>query len=159
MKKLYRIKAINNWKWNLGKKTMKFPFQTWFWIKRRILYIEMPFSYIKLFNWENIGYVAYPPEALFWSLKEDKYIHCRWMTSFVYLRNLATSDIPISGFPGWGCASEKYTNCQIMLRCVAPKDSRIHDLLGSTNCERWEVAKADTIYVDQSAVHHENMPV
>ena len=23
------------------------------------------------------------------------------MTSFVYLRNLATSDIPISGFPGW----------------------------------------------------------
>ena len=31
----------------------------------------------------------------------DKYIPCRWMTSFVYLRNLATSDIPISGFPGW----------------------------------------------------------
>ena len=29
----------------------------------------------------------------------DKYIPCRWMTSFVYLRNLATSDIPISGFP------------------------------------------------------------
>ena len=84
-----------------GWKTIKFPFQTWFWINRRILYIEMPFSYIKLFNWENIGYVAYPPEALFWSLKEDKYIHCRWMTSFVYLRNLATSDIPISGFPGW----------------------------------------------------------
>ena len=23
----------------------------------------------------------------------DKYIPCRWMTSFVYLRNLATSDI------------------------------------------------------------------
>ena len=83
---------------------MKFPFQTWFWINRRILYIEMPFSYIKLFNWENIGYVAYPPEALFWSLKEDKYIHCRWMTSFVYLRNLATSDTPISGFPGCGTA-------------------------------------------------------
>ena len=80
---------------------MKFPFQTWFWINRRILYIEIPFSYIKLFNWENIGYVAYPPEALFWSFKEDKYIHCRWMTSFVYLRNLPTSDIPISGFPGW----------------------------------------------------------
>ena len=79
---------------------MKFPFQTWFWINRRILYIEISFSHIKLFNWENIGYVAYPPEALFWSLKEDKYIHCRWMTSFVYLRNLATSDIPISGFPG-----------------------------------------------------------
>ena len=83
---------------------MKFPFQTWFWINRRILYIEMPFSYIKLFNWESIGYVAYPPEALFWSLKEDKYIHCRWITSFVYLRNLATSDIPISGFPGWSKA-------------------------------------------------------
>ena len=83
-----------------GWKTMKFPFQTWFWINRRILYLEMPFSYIKLFNWENIGYVAYPLEALFWSLKEDKYTHCRWMTSFVYLRNLATSDIPISGFPG-----------------------------------------------------------
>ena len=32
----------------------------------------------------------------------DKYIPCRWMTSFGYLRNLATSDIPISGFPGWG---------------------------------------------------------
>ena len=80
---------------------MEFPFQTWFWINRRILYIEMPFSYIKLFNWENIGYVAYPPETLFWSLKEDKYIHCGWMRSFVYLRNLATSDIPISGFPGW----------------------------------------------------------
>ena len=30
----------------------------------------------------------------------DKYIPCRRMTSFVYLRNLATSDIPISGFPG-----------------------------------------------------------
>ena len=84
-----------------GWKTMKFPFQTWFWINRRILYIEIPFSYIKLFNWENIGYVAYPPEALFWSFEEDKYIHCRWMTSFVYLRNLATSDIPISDFPGW----------------------------------------------------------
>ena len=79
---------------------MKFPFQTWFWINRRLLYIEMPFSYIKLFNWENIDYFAYPPEALFWSLKDGKYIHCRWMTSFVYLRNLATSDIPISGFPG-----------------------------------------------------------
>ena len=83
-----------------GWKTMKFPFQTWFWINRRLLFIEMPFSYIKLFNWENIGYVVYPPEALFWSLKEGKYIHCSWMTSFVYLRNLATSDIPISGFPG-----------------------------------------------------------
>ena len=62
----------------------------------------MPFSYIKLFKWENIVYVAYPPEALFWSLKENKYIYCRWMTSFVYLRNIATSDIPISGFPGRG---------------------------------------------------------
>ena len=86
---------------------MKFPFQTWFWINRRILYIEMSFSYIKLFNWENIGYVAYPTEALFWSLKDDKYTHCRWMTSFVYLRNLATSDIPISGFPGW-CQRKKF---------------------------------------------------
>ena len=34
----------------------------------------------------------------------DKYVPCRWMTSFVYLRNLATSDIPISGFPGCGGA-------------------------------------------------------
>ena len=36
----------------------------------------------------------------------DKYIPCRWMTSFVYLRNLATSDIPISGFPGCNCPSQ-----------------------------------------------------
>ena len=37
----------------------------------------------------------------------DKYILCRWMTSFVYLRNLATSDMPISGFPG--CLQPKLT--------------------------------------------------
>ena len=90
------VKAINNWK----RKTMKYPFQTWFWINKRILYTEMSFSYIKLFNRENILYVAYPPEVLFWSLKEDKHIPYRCMTSFVYLRNLATSDIPISGSLG-----------------------------------------------------------
>ena len=103
---------------------MKFPFQTWFWINRRLLYIEMPFSYIKLFNWENIGYFAYPPEALFWSLKDGKYIHCRWMTSFVYLRNLATSDIPISGFPG--CYWPQWTNCvrtaAVVILCKAACD-------------------------------------
>ena len=103
-----------------GWKKVKFPFQTWFWINRRILYIEMPFSYIKLFNWENIGYVAYPPEALFWSLKEDKYIHCRWMTSFVYLRNLATSDIPISGFPGWILA----LNCLLQIEQERSEEGR-----------------------------------
>ena len=81
-------------------KTMKFLFQTSFWINGRILNTKMPFSYIKLYNCENICYVAYPPEALFWPLKEDKYIPCRCMKSFVYLRNLATSDMPISGFPG-----------------------------------------------------------
>ena len=39
----------------------------------------------------------------------DKYIPCRWMMSFVYLRNLATSDIPISGFPGYLLDVCKYT--------------------------------------------------
>ena len=48
----------------------------------------MSFSYNKLFNLENIWYIAYPPETRFF---KDKYIHCRWMKSFVYLRNLATS--------------------------------------------------------------------
>ena len=43
--------------------------------------------------------------STFW-LKEDKYIPCRCMKSFVYLRNLATSNILISGFPGWGSSTE-----------------------------------------------------
>ena len=45
----------------------------------------------------------------------DKYIPCRWMTSFVYLRNLATSDIPISGFPGWIKGKKKYSKVELIL--------------------------------------------
>ena len=106
--KALQDKSYKQVKMEFGWKTMKFPFQTWFWINRRILNIEIPFSYIKLFNWENISYVAYPPGVHFWSLTEDKYIHCRWMTSFVYLRNLATSDIPVSGLIGWVWRRESY---------------------------------------------------
>ena len=45
-----------------------------------------------------------------------------------------------------------------MLKYVKPHNSRVSDLVDSTNRERRVVAEADTTYVDQSAVgvHNEN---
>ena len=45
-----------------------------------------------------------------------------------------------------------------MFTCVKSNDSRVHDLVGSTNRERRGVAEADTTYVDLSAVgvHNKN---
>ena len=41
----------------------------------------------------------------------------------------------------------------MMLKCIKTHDSRVRDLVGSTNRERREVGETDTTYVDPSAVN------
>ena len=43
-----------------------------------------------------------------------------------------------------------------MLKCVKTHDSRVSDLVGSTNREKRGVSEADAIYIDSSAVSVRN---
>ena len=53
---------------------------------------------------------------------------------------------------------EKWTHSQTTFKCVKTHDSRVRDLVSSTNRERRGVDEADKTYVDPSAVgvHNEN---